>query len=70
MRAYRVRQSNARVFIFDDGTDVLLSYSTPVAASLPDGRLFKTDRKWSMTTSTHINEFLRDRGADPKTRPF
>lgn len=40
------------------GVEVLYSYETPVALQSPTGAWFKTDRKWSATTSKHINKFL------------
>ena len=36
---------------------VLFSYSTPVAAII-DGKEYKTEKKWGVTTSKHINGFL------------
>ncbi len=41
------------------GNVVLFSYNTPVAACLNDGRGFiRTAKKWSATTSKHINKWL------------
>jgi len=49
---------------------VLFSYKTPVAVMRPipvvDGqtytyKVFITDKKWSVTTSRHINKWLRER---------
>lgn len=38
---------------------VLFSYSTPVAACMSDGSGFiRTSKKWSVTTSRHINKWL------------
>lgn len=42
-----------------EGTIVLFSYETPVAAMLPSGRYIKTNVKYSRTTSKHINLWLR-----------
>ena len=39
-----------------DGTQVLFSYQTPVACWI-DGQFYKTDKKWSMTTTMHINSW-------------
>ena len=44
---------------------VLFSYSTPVAAQLPDGSYVQTAKKWSQTTTKHINKWLRDAGLNP-----
>ena len=37
--------------------EVLFSYETPVAVRGPTLD-YKTDRRWSVTTSKHINKFL------------
>ena len=37
--------------------EVLYSYETPVAVRGPTMN-YKTERKWSVTTSKHINKFL------------
>lgn len=46
---------------------VFVSYETPVAALLEDPVTkqfigFKTDKKWSVTTSRHINQWFYDLG--------
>ena len=44
---------------------ILVSYSTPVAACMNDGSGFiRTSKKWSVTTSRHINKWLE--GANAK----
>ena len=40
------------------GCRVLVSYSTPVALEGPSGKYYRTDQKWSVTTSKHINKFI------------
>ena len=42
---------------YEDGTSVLFSYSTPVAA-LTDNGYYRTSKKWSVTTTRHINKWL------------
>ena len=37
--------------------ECLYSYETPVAIRCANG-LFKTERKWSVTTSRHVNKFI------------
>lgn len=38
---------------------ILFSYSTPVAACMTDGSGFiRTSKRWSVTTSRHINKWL------------
>ena len=41
---------------------VLVSYSTPVACHISGEGFFKTDTKWSVTTSKHITRFLNRHG--------
>lgn len=43
-----------------DGTVVLFSYRTAVAALVPGRGWIRTNRKWSSTTSRHINSWLAD----------
>jgi len=40
------------------GAVVFFSYETPVAAMLPSGRYIRTEKKWSVTTSKHLNKWL------------
>ena len=41
-----------------DGTCVLISYTTPVAALVPGKGWIRTAHKWSATTTKHINKWL------------
>ena len=43
-----------------DGTCILFSYATPVAALVPGKGWIRTATKWSTTTSKHINRWLAD----------
>lgn len=52
-----------------DNVTVLFSYQTPVAAII-DGLYYKTDFKWSTTTSMHINSFLQNHNAIVKPQKF
>jgi hypothetical protein len=54
-----------------DGTEatVLFSYNTPVAARFGDN-FYRTDRKWSVTTSKHINQWLAGRNAQINPQSF
>tara|TARA_R110002012_G_scaffold86967_2_gene215546 strand:- start:214 stop:468 length:255 start_codon:yes stop_codon:yes gene_type:complete len=40
---------------------VFFSYETPVAARITDGSLIRTEQKYSVTTSKHINRWLDGR---------
>ena len=42
------------------GTEVFFSYKTPVAAYLPEKGYVRTEKFWSVTTSRHINKWLKD----------
>jgi hypothetical protein len=46
-------------------TDIIIffSYETPVAACI-DGQFFVTEKKWSTTTSKHINTWINGRNAE------
>ena len=43
---------------YNNGTQVFFSYRTPVAAYLPSQGDIRTAKKWSVTTSRHINKWL------------
>lgn len=49
-----------------NGATVLFSYKTPVAAH-KDGKFYRTEKSWSVTTSRHINRWLN--GAHAETKP-
>jgi hypothetical protein len=61
MKVSRIGKQNAYI-IEGNGFRVLQSYQTIVALQAPSGKYYKTDRKWSVTTSKHINKFV---GANP-----
>ena len=46
---------------------VFFSYETPVAARITDGSLVRTDERYSVTTTKHINKWLN--GCDALTVP-
>lgn len=43
---------------------ILFSYRTPVAVILNDGTSYKTEKKWSQTTTRHINSWFSMQGTD------
>ena len=49
---------------------VLFSYATPVAAQLEDGFYVRTEKKWSVTTSRHINKWLAGARAEVKPQSY
>lgn len=48
--------SNMTEITLNDGTQVLFSYKTPVAC-WKDGQFYKTAKKWSNTTTRHVNKW-------------
>jgi len=48
---------------------VLFSYETPVAANV-DGKFYKTDEFFSVTTSRHINKWLNGANAEVVPQSF
>lgn len=55
--------ANQTVVTLSSGCEVFFSYETPVAAIF-DGVSYKTDRKYSTTTTRHVNAWL---GSDSKS---
>ena len=51
--------SNQTEVSLADGTEILFSYGTPVAALVPGKGWIRTAQKWSATTSKHVNAWLR-----------
>ena len=58
MRVKQVTIASTEVELAD-GTCVLFSYSTPVAALVPGKGWIRSAQKWSATTSKHVNAWLR-----------
>ena len=52
------------------GARVLYSYNTPVAAFVPGRGLCRTEKRWSSTTSKHINQWLDGATAEEKPQTF
>lgn len=57
----RIGGTNSVIITKENGDEVLVSYSTVVAAIIK-GKKYKTDKRWSVTTSRHINHFLSGGG--------
>ena len=51
--------NNTTEITLSNSAVVLFSYETPVAAII-NGTPYKTSKKWSVTTSKHINQWLND----------
>ena len=52
--------ANQTVLSFTNGAQVFFSYKTPVAAYCPLRGYIRTAKYWSVTTSRHINKWLKD----------
>ena len=51
--------SNMTELELTNGTTVLFSYKTPVAAFVPGTGIVRTEKFFSQTTSKHINKWIR-----------
>mgnify|MGYP003321587241 CR=1 FL=1 len=51
--------ANQNEVSINDGTQIFFSYRTPVAAYLPEKGYVRTNKFWSVTTSRHINKWLK-----------
>lgn len=58
MNLKRQNKTAAQELVLNNGNRVLISYSTPVACYILGQGYFKTDKKWSVTTSKHINKWV------------
>lgn len=61
--------SNQTQITTSTGEVVLFSYGTPVAARI-NGEFFRTSKKWSVTTSKHINAWLDGARAEVRDQQF
>jgi hypothetical protein len=52
--------SNQTQVTLADGTEVLFSYQTPVAARVPGKGWIRSATKYSSTTTKHVNRWLLD----------
>jgi len=49
---------------------ILFSYETPVAVFIEGEGYYRTSKKWSVTTSRHINKWLGGASADERDQDF
>ncbi len=59
MKVQQVTISSTQISLAD-GTEVLFSYSTPVAALVPGKGWMRTEQFYSTTTSKHINRWFAE----------
>ncbi|NDB60697.1 hypothetical protein EB001_19965 [bacterium] len=55
--------SNQNLVQLNSGIQILFSYKTPVAAYVPGEGYYRTNYRWSNTTTKHINKWLRSNSA-------
>ena len=56
----KLKQLGSNMTELDMGeVQVFFSYETPVAARLTDGSLVRTEERYSVTTTKHINKWLQ-----------
>ncbi|AJD82970.1 hypothetical protein PJWF_00077 [Achromobacter phage JWF] len=53
----KINTTNSTTIILKDGTEVLFSYETPVAAFIPGRGYVQTEAKYSSTTTRHIRAY-------------
>ena len=58
--------SNQTELELASGVTVFFSYKTPVACHIPGEGYYRTDCRWSRTTSKHIGQFLARNGGSGK----
>lgn len=63
-------KANQTELHLDNGTVIFFSYNTPVAAQLAEGGFVRTNKKWSVTTSKHINQWLEGVNAKGVAQEF
>lgn len=70
MHLYKIDGKNAHFLNLQDGTIVLFSYETPVAAFIPGVGYFRTSEHFSRTTSSHINAWITDLPCEERPQNF
>lgn len=60
--------ANQTEIVLANGCQIFVSYETPVAAVV-EGISYKTDHKYSNTTTKHINSWLGNGGINALVKP-
>lgn len=68
MKLRQIGPNQTEVILSPDKV-VFFSYETPVAAII-DGKFYRTSKRFSVTTSKHINRWLDGRKAEEKPQSF
>lgn len=63
----QIKSQSAYEWRYENGAEVLVSYTTPVAVYIPGEGFLETDQKFSRTTSKHITQWKQRQGY-PQTR--
>ncbi len=66
MKLNPIAANQTELEISDGCVTVLFSYKTPVAAHVAGEGFYKTDKRWSVTTSKHIGQFIARNGGSGK----
>ena len=67
----KLKQIGSNMTLVDlNNASILVSYETPVAAFIEGHGYLKTAKKWSKTTSRHINKWLEGINAEEKSQEF
>lgn len=61
--------ANQNEVTLGNGKTVFFSYNTAVAA-IVDGKAYRTEKRWSVTTSKHINKWLNGAPAEEKPQAW
>ena len=69
MKLRQLGSNQAQVEINDNLT-VFFSYDTPVACFIRDQGYFRSEKRWSVTTTQHINKWLDGVKAEGRPQEF
>lgn len=67
MKLKPIAPNQTEISIGDDA--IFFSYAEPVAACIA-GRYYRTKKKWSTTTSKHINDWLDGTAAEVRSQEW
>lgn len=69
MNLKRIGKTSAQVLTDSNGNQILISYSTIVAAKI-ENKYYRTSKKWSVTTSRQINKWLEGIRVESRDQSF
>ena len=59
MKITRIGQKHCLVISHDDGVNILVSHTTPVACYIPGIGYLRTTERYSVTTTRHVNQWCQ-----------